>query len=78
MWNKMKLLLVFFVLAKAFISISQEIFLEKIENNGFGTGSETMPKLFLSNRKKCVKMETISQTGQQLTTKSLKEQSSGA
>ena len=46
---------IFLYLAKAFNSISHEIFLEIIAKYGFGTGSKTMLKSFLSNRKQCVK-----------------------
>ena len=46
---------IFLDLAKAFNSISQKIFLEKIAKYGFSTESIAMLESFLSNRKQCLK-----------------------
>ena len=46
---------IFLDLAKAFNSISHELFLLKITKYGFGKDSIEMLKSFLSNRKQCVK-----------------------
>ena len=48
-------LTIFLDLAKAFNSISLDIFIQKIEKNGFGEDARVLLNSFLINRKQCVR-----------------------